>query len=827
MLPNPLASILLIVGAVFGAMIGLSRWRVRHRRAQARTGAYILWCASFWLAATGLQLASTAFEAKLAWSHAQFLGMLPIPVLWLHLVTQFTGFDRFMTRRRLMLLSIIPILTMVLAVTDQHHGLIFAYSWLDTTTSPSILRTVFGPGLWIGVFYSYGLLVTATLLFVWMMIRRPGFLWQGSALLIAALLSIGANIIDLAERSPFGEIDLTPLTLLITVPLFIASLIRLQRTDIVPVARGSVLNGMQDPVLVLDNDNRIVDLNPAAQQLIGWQLPQVRGKSLTAAWPSWRNYADKFSQDDLSVPAITLSHDERQHTYTVSVSRLKDWRDEVISRILVFRDISELVDVEEALRHSEEHFRALIENSSDVTIIIGSDASICYVSPALERIFKRTPDQVVGHSTFDFIHPDDVSQLFASIVEQRLDDAHIMTARFHDAEGHWHILEFTARNLLEHPAVQGIVINARDVTEREYIAQTLRQSEERYRLHFAHVNDVIYSFDSQFTVLSVTPSVERHLGIKPEELIGKSMLALDVLPAEYLEKAATEAARVLSGERIEGSVYEFITKDGARVSAEVSGNPLYHDGKIIGVINVARNITERMKANEQLKASLAEKEILLKEIHHRVKNNMQIITSLLHLQSSASDDPDVRAQFTDSENRIRSMAFVHERLYRSLDLACIDFGDYLKDLIGHLVQAYQAHSKGVVIVIDAENVRFDIDTAIPCGLIVNELVSNALKHAFPDREGGVIRVEAKRDRPDSYCLSVCDNGVGMPSDIDLVHSRTLGLQLVTSLSRQLHGTVSLDGERGTRVALRFSSGRDHTSGLKPNIEKVDQAGTSL
>ncbi len=701
MLPKPQVGILLVVVAVLGVGVGLARWRIRYRRPQAGTGACILWCASFWLAATGLQLASTDLEAKLAWNRAQFVGMLPIPLLWLYLVMQFTGFDRFMTIRRLLLLSIVPALTLVLVVTDQYHRLIFARTWLDTSSVTSMLRNEFGPGLWLGIIYSYGLLVTATLLLVWMMIRRTGFLWQGTALLIAVFLSIGANVVDMADRSPFGEIDMTPLALLVTVPLFIASLIRLQRTDIVPVARGSVMNGMRDPVMVLDNENRIIDLNPAAQQLIGWRLSEVRGKPLAAVWPAWGEDADKFSRDDPSRPIIKLSQDNRQRTLTVNVSRLKDWRDQIISHVLVFRDISELVDAEEALRHSEEHFRALTENVTDVVVIVSADGTIQYASPSIEREYGFDPGEFVGQRVLSFVHPEDISKATIALAEARQQARTTVSiaVRFQHITSKWRTFHCVINNLLEHPAVSGIVVNAHDVTD-----QTL--------------------------------------------------------------------------------------------------------------------------AEEQLRASLAEKETLLKEIHHRVKNNMQVIASLLSLQSGIINDPATRAQFEDSQNRIRSMALVHERLYRSQDLTSIDFKEYVEELTGHLMQSYRLQCKKVEVVIDVEHIQLDIDTAIPCGLIINELMSNALKHAFPNGAEGIIKIEARRDGVDSYCLSVRDNGVGMPSDIDLAHSKTLGLQLVSSLSRQLNGIVSLDTENGTRVTLRFSSGSDQGLGSKTNKGKVEHVSIS-
>ena len=215
-------------------------------------------------------------------------------------------------------------------------------------------------------------------------------------------------------------------------------------------------------------------------------------------------------------------------------------------------------------------------------------------------------------------------------------------------------------------------------------------------------------------------------------------------------------------------------------------------------------VSERRRAQDDLQASLVEKEVLLKEIHHRVKNNLQIISSLLNLQSQSLNEPSTRAQFVDSQHRIRAMALVHEQLYSSDDLARIDFGIYLNVLAGHLRESYRSNYKEVELTIAADDIQFDIDTAIPCGLIINELVSNSLKHAFPNGRDGLIGVEVLYDIVDGYQLMVKDNGVGMPVGFDYRTANSLGLQLVNSLSRQLGGTLEIDTNfDGARFKIRF------------------------
>ena len=218
-------------------------------------------------------------------------------------------------------------------------------------------------------------------------------------------------------------------------------------------------------------------------------------------------------------------------------------------------------------------------------------------------------------------------------------------------------------------------------------------------------------------------------------------------------------------------------------------------------------ITQRKKAEEQIKTSLAEKEVLLKEIHHRVKNNMQVISSLLQLQADRIHDEYYHAIFQEGIDRIQAMSLIHSLLYQTENLSCIDFSDYIPKLCNYLFSLYRTESNTVRISTDITDVSLKLDIAIPCGLIVNELISNSLKHAFPNNRDGEITLSMKESGEHIVLLRVSDNGIGMPDSLDWRNTDTLGLMLVSGLvERQLLGTIELRSSAGTEFIISFNSG---------------------
>jgi len=248
--------------------------------------------------------------------------------------------------------------------------------------------------------------------------------------------------------------------------------------------------------------------------------------------------------------------------------------------------------------------------------------------------------------------------------------------------------------------------------------------------------------------------------------------------------------------------------DGSEFTAEVLLNAMeINEKKFLQA--VVRDITDRKRDEDRIKASLAEKEVLIQEIHHRVKNNLQVISSLLKLQSRYIQDSRVTEMLKESQNRVRSMALVHEQLYQSKDLSNINFAEYIQNLAHNLFQAYEFHGSGIKLQTNIAPCELNLDTAVPCGLIINELVTNSLKYAFSSTNKGKIKIDFNLDQNGGCVLVVSDTGVSFPKDLDYRNARTLGLRLVGSLVKQLRGNITLLETVGTVFQITFPQPKIH------------------
>jgi PAS domain S-box-containing protein len=332
-------------------------------------------------------------------------------------------------------------------------------------------------------------------------------------------------------------------------------------------------------------------------------------------------------------------------------------------------------------------------------------------------------------------------------------------------------------------------------------------SDERLRVFIESVRDyafVVLDTDNRVTEWNV--GAERLLGYKEEEIIGRSG-ALFFTPED---RERGEPEKEVETAKREGRAEDerwHMRKDGSRFRASgVMTSMRDADGRLIGYAKVMRDVTERERARDEVEASLREKTVLLREVHHRVKNNLQVIVSLISLQASHVGDETVIGMFEETQNRVRAIATIHERLYSTDDLATVHFGMHLEQLARQLLLFYGLEDR-VELMIDAADMALDIDQAIPLALISNELLCNAFKHAFPEGRQGRVSVSLKYTSGEggkaAGQLEIVDNGVGIPEGVDFRTAQSMGFHLVNILVRQLHASPEMIKREGTSFQVRF------------------------
>ena len=543
------------ITAIVCLAAAIFNWRRFRHLPAARLGTALLLLASWWIVGSLMEFISFEPVYRQFWNKIQFLAIVFLPPGWLIYAMRYIGVTFKPTGLRFLLLWFIPVLTLVLIYTNDRHGLFWSQLDFMISDSKLVMQTaVYGTAFWLFLAHAY-LMVIAGFIILLRAFLESGRLyrWQVIGLTLVAFVPMIVSLASIFGKwRPLGDMDFTPFALGLMASVSGWVIYRLQMRDVTPVARHMMIEQMGDGVLVLNSEYGIIDLNPAAQNLLQQPKSQLQGRSITQFWPDWPH----------NLPLDDPKAGGRQMEWTL----------------------------------------------------------------------KGSPAR-----TFD---------------------------------------------------------------------------------------------------LHVTP--------------------------------------LLDGRN-----------------------------RLVSRIVVLRDIGQHKKIEAQLKSSLHEKEALLKEIHHRVKNNLQIISSLLNLQATQSENKAVHKALQEGQSRVRSMALIHEILYRSDDLARIDFGAYIQELTTQLCQTYNVYTGQVVVDVQMDEVFLTMETALPCGLILNELVSNALKHAFADGRSGQITICLLAKNNHQYNLNISDNGIGFPPHLNYRQTTTLGLQLVNTLIDQLEGNLEVTSQKGASFTITF------------------------
>ncbi|MCJ7499417.1 PAS domain S-box protein [bacterium] len=573
-----------------------------------------------------------------------------------------------------------------------------------------------------------------------------------------------------------------------------------------------ILDGSPVAFVLRGSDLRVLKVSRAFKKVTGYDPAFVIGKSIEEFMPDMpgrqeleARHKKVLESGEQVGPTEVKAPSPVPRYIRETIFPVSGLEGNVTNTLSVLEDITAQVEAERKLKEVQELDEKILDGSPVAFVLHDLDMRIIRVSSAYEKVTGFKIEDVQGRTLKEFMpdgsQKDGIIQRIEYVQEQ------MVQVGPKDIEspvlGH-----YLRETILPIFSPEGRLVNTltvlEDITEQKHAREALEESESRYKMLFDSIHDgvVVHEIEEDGRpgrFLEVNRTFCQMTGYSRKELL--KITPLDLSETTKFNKADSVRNTLLGG----GSTsFErtIISKAGATIPCEMKAHSFQMGDKQV-VLSVVRDITERKKAHDNISSSLAEKETLLREIHHRVKNNLQVISGLLNLQSHYIDDEGVRAIYKESQNRIKTMALIHEELYQREDLARINLAEYLSALAGNLMASYSMTIGRVSLDLDLEDAEITIDTAIPCGLIVNEIVSNSLTHAFPDNGEGKIQIKLKLLDGEKFELTISDDGMGLPADLEISKTKTLGLRLVSILAEQLGADLQVEKGQGTAFRLTF------------------------
>jgi len=568
------------------------------------------------------------------------------------------------------------------------------------------------------------------------------------------------------------------------------------------------------------NTGRILYISPAYETIWGRTVEEMYLKG-----PSFMENVHPEDKERVSISHKALYEENRPFEEEYRIFRpdrsirwvrartypVFDRSGSVTRHVGIAEDITGRKRAEDALRRSEIRLKGILEATADGILAVDHQGKVISVNRRFAEMW-RIPPKLVERGDDDAL----LAYVFDQLADPEAFMAKVRELYGSDKEETSVILfkddrvfERFSSPLILKSSIVGRIWSFRDITGRKRAEDALRQTEENFRRSLDDSPLGVRIVNAEGETLYANRAILDIYGYDSIEELRATPLGDRYTPESYDEFQLRKEKRRQGEDGPSEYQISIVKKNGEIRRVQVFRKEVFWNGTR-RFQTLYHDITEQKRAEEAVQAALREKEVLLREIHHRVKNNMQVISSLFNLQAGHIKDEEARRILKEGQTRIRSMGLIHEKLYQSRDLSKIDFSAYIRSLLVHLFHAYRIDANQVRLETELEDVHLDINAAVPCGLLVNELISNALKHAFPEGRKGAVKIGLRRRDDGAVELRVADNGVGFPEKLDFRRTESLGLQIVNLLIGQLDGTIELERKRGTAIVIAFQE-----SGRKP------------
>ncbi len=518
-------------------------------------------------------------------------------------------------------------------------------------------------------------------------------------------------------------------------------------------------------------------------------VPNILKRLLAEEWATWES--------------IHVSKDGRRIPVEI-INQLFELNGK-LTILSTVRDISVRKLAEDALRRSEEKFRTLFNSAGDAVAIFEMNGHFLEVNEAICEQLGYSREELLHMTRMDIDIPEN-----AVVIQKRIEEVQqrgsIISETVYVRRNGTPIQVEVSCQVINYDGSPAILSIARDITNRKIFEQMIEYLRHQNELILNSVWEGILGLDSEGRHTFINPSAAKMLGYEVEELLGKKSHIIwhhtkkdgGVYPEE--ESPIYMACRSFAKYYVREDI--FWRKDGTSLPVSYSTSSIMENDNIVGAVVTFRDITERKQAEEKIMSSLREKELLLREIHHRVKNNLQILTSLISFQIKEDNEPRINQILSECKDRIKTIAIIHEKLYQTKDFSSIEVRKLIADIAGSLVYSLRDTGNRTDLILNIQDISVGIDIAIPLGLIVNEIVSNSIKHAFSSDMKGEIFVDFHAQN-EEFVLNVHDNGIGFPEDFDIEKSDSLGMYLIYTLAEQLGGSADITSNNGTTVKIHF------------------------